>query len=85
MHLHDLDPSQRRLRRLTINTVGDFWCTIPAAPRNEKFRATWHRLALRVFFTIPDFERLTVRLGYGTPLVWGTESDASQARVNGDP
>jgi hypothetical protein len=73
-----------RLRRLTVHTPACFSDTAVAHPREQRFRDTWHRLALRVFYTIPGFERLKVCILGCEPLVWGVAGDASQVRAGGD-
>ena len=55
-----------------------------AHPRNRRFRSSWHRLALRVFATVPDFVELRIAVDGCPPLVWGTAGDVSQVRRGGD-
>ena len=77
-------PPPRRLRRLAIHAPAGFADTATAHPRNHKFRAAWHRLALRAFFSVPDLAELSVHVDGCPPVVWNDAGDASQARPGGD-
>lgn len=68
--------------RLRVLHIKMSWhrITAVASPWNPAFRKTWHRLARRVFFTIPEFEELKVSITGCEPLVWNNVQQASQAR-----